>query len=80
MPSEKSGKKADEAYMRQALALALKGWGNTSPNPMVGAVIVKAGKVIAKGFHRKAGLPHAEAVAIGNAGQKARGATLYVTL
>jgi len=71
---------ADEKYMRMALRLAEKAKGRTSPNPMVGAVVVKGGKVIASGYHRKAGEPHAEAIALRKAGSKAKGATLYVTL
>ncbi|MDA8099826.1 MAG: bifunctional diaminohydroxyphosphoribosylaminopyrimidine deaminase/5-amino-6-(5-phosphoribosylamino)uracil reductase RibD [Nitrospiraceae bacterium] len=70
----------DEHYMSLALRLAGKAKGRTSPNPMVGAVVVKNGKVIAKGYHQKAGGPHAEAIALRKAGTAARGATLYVTL
>jgi diaminohydroxyphosphoribosylaminopyrimidine deaminase / 5-amino-6-(5-phosphoribosylamino)uracil reductase len=70
----------DEMYMRLALALAEKARGRTSPNPMVGAVVVKGGKVVGRGYHRKAGEPHAEAIALKKAGKAARGATLYVTL
>lgn len=70
----------DEYYMRRALRLAEKARGRTSPNPMVGAVVVKDGRVIARGYHRKAGTPHAEAIALAKAGSRARGATLYVTL
>lgn len=66
--------------MRQALRLALKAKGKTSPNPLVGAVVVKAGKVVGKGFHRGCGLPHAEREALIRAKEKAKGATLYVTL
>jgi diaminohydroxyphosphoribosylaminopyrimidine deaminase/5-amino-6-(5-phosphoribosylamino)uracil reductase len=66
--------------MQMALDLAKKGEGFTSPNPMVGAVIVKDGAVIGKGYHRAAGEPHAEVDAIDTAGSLARGATLYVTL
>ena len=66
--------------MRQALNLALKAEEQVSPNPMVGTVIVKSGKVIAGGYHKKAGLPHAEIVALRKAGSKARGADLYVNL
>src|SRR5881628_3026525 len=69
--------------MRQALVLARRGYGNTSPNPMVGAVLVKANKVIGRGWHRRAGEPHAEIEALRDAqlrGHDARGATLYVTL
>lgn len=66
--------------MRLALDEARKGAYQTWPNPWVGAVLVKAGKVVGKGWHRGAGLPHAEAEALRAAGAKARGATLYVTL
>ncbi len=70
----------DEHYMRMALRLAEKAKGRTSPNPMVGSVVVKHGKVIASGYHKKAGEPHAEAIALRKAGKAAKGATLYVTL
>jgi len=70
----------DEKYMRMALRLAEKARGRTSPNPMVGAVVVKAGKIISRGFHRRAGEPHAEAMALKKAGKAAQGATIYVTL
>ncbi|MDD5130822.1 MAG: bifunctional diaminohydroxyphosphoribosylaminopyrimidine deaminase/5-amino-6-(5-phosphoribosylamino)uracil reductase RibD [Candidatus Omnitrophica bacterium] len=73
-------KAADEYYMKLALALALKAKGKTSPNPLVGALVVKAGKIIGRGFHARAGLAHAEIVALDQAGKKAAGATLYVTL
>ncbi len=66
--------------MALAIAEASKGLGRTHPNPAVGAVIVKGGKIIARGFHARAGTPHAEAVALAQAGAKARGATLYSTL
>ncbi len=66
--------------MRRALELAEKGRGWTSPNPMVGAVIVKNGKIISEGYHHRVGRDHAERVALKKAGEKARGATLYVTL
>ena len=69
-----------EKYMRLAIELAKKAEGKTSPNPIVGAVIVKNNKIIGKGYHRKAGLPHAEINALREAGKRARGATLYVTL
>ncbi|VAX32864.1 Diaminohydroxyphosphoribosylaminopyrimidine deaminase / 5-amino-6-(5-phosphoribosylamino)uracil reductase [hydrothermal vent metagenome] len=62
------------------MELALKGQGRTSPNPMVGAVLVKNGLVVGEGYHRKAGLPHAETEALRRAGNKARGADLYVNL
>src|SRR3989449_5563547 len=66
--------------MAQALALAWRGAGQTSPNPPVGAVVVHQGKVLGAGYHRRAGGPHAEVVALRQAGPRARGATLYVTL
>jgi len=66
--------------MRKALALAARGMGTASPNPMVGAVVVKDGKLLGEGFHRKAGEPHAEVNALRDAGGKARGAELFVTL
>jgi diaminohydroxyphosphoribosylaminopyrimidine deaminase/5-amino-6-(5-phosphoribosylamino)uracil reductase len=66
--------------MRLALRLGRKGLGRTSPNPPVGAVVVKNGRVVGKGYHRRAGSPHAEVEAIADAGTRARGATLYVTL
>ena len=66
--------------MKMALELAEQGRGWTSPNPMVGAVIVKEGTVIGKGFHQTAGGPHAEINALNDAGGKAEGATLYVSL
>ena len=69
-----------EKYMQLAFELAQKGWGRTSPNPMVGAVLVKSGQIVAQGWHKRCGGAHAEAEAIKKAGAKARGATLYVTL
>ncbi len=66
--------------MRAALAEATKGLGRTSPNPAVGAVLVKSGQIIARGYHRRAGGPHAEVVALKRAGARARGAELYITL
>jgi diaminohydroxyphosphoribosylaminopyrimidine deaminase/5-amino-6-(5-phosphoribosylamino)uracil reductase len=66
--------------MGRALALAERGRFSTSPNPMVGAVIVKKGRILGEGFHRRAGEPHAEVEALRRAGSAARGATLYVTL
>lgn len=66
--------------MKRALALAEKGRGFVSPNPMVGAVVVKDGQVVGEGFHEKYGLAHAEVNAIKNAGDDAQGATLYITL
>ncbi|MEW5310562.1 MAG: hypothetical protein WDW38_002348 [Sanguina aurantia] len=66
--------------MRQALELARRGLGQTHPNPAVGCVIVKDGKVVGEGFHPKAGMPHAEVYALRGAGNAALGATAYVTL
>ncbi len=71
---------SDEKYMRMALRLAMRATGRTSPNPLVGAVVVKDGVVIGRGFHRRAGEPHAEVIALGQAGPAAKGAVLYVTL
>lgn len=70
----------DLTFMSSALDLAAHGKGLTTPNPVVGAIIVQRGQVIAKGLHRKAGGKHAEIEALAKAGSKARGATLYVTL
>lgn len=70
----------DERWMRRALELAARGAGETNPNPLVGCVIAKAGRVVGEGFHRRAGGPHAELVALKRAGTRARGATLYVNL
>jgi len=66
--------------MRQALRLAKKGWGMTSPNPLVGAVLVRDGACVGEGYHQRAGTPHAEVHALAAAGEAAKGATLYVTL
>lgn len=71
---------AHERYMARALALARSARGRTWPNPMVGAVIVNAGRVVGEGYHTRAGGPHAEVEALRAAGPRARGATLYVTL
>jgi len=70
----------DEQWMKRALLLAEKGRGRTSPNPMVGAVLVKDEKVISEGYHVKAGEPHAEILALRQAGEAAAGATLYINL
>jgi diaminohydroxyphosphoribosylaminopyrimidine deaminase / 5-amino-6-(5-phosphoribosylamino)uracil reductase len=70
----------DTRWMARALALAARGRGLTSPNPMVGALVVQDGAVVAERFHERAGGPHAEAAALEAAGSRARGATLYVTL
>lgn len=66
--------------MTLALRLAAKGRGTASPNPMVGAVVVKQGRIVGRGFHLRPGLPHAEILALRQAGSRAQGATLYVTL
>ena len=71
---------SDTEYMAQALRLAAKGRGLASPNPMVGAVIVQGSRVVGEGYHRRAGGPHAEVVALRSAGTRAHGATLYVNL
>jgi len=72
---------ADERWMREAIELAREGEGLTRPNPPVGAVLVKGRRIIGRGFHKKAGGPHAEVYAIRDAGEKtAKGAILYVTL
>ena len=70
----------DQQYMEEALLEAEKGVGRTSPNPAVGAVIVKDGKVVGRGYHHKAGEPHAEVNAIEDAGECTVGATIFVTL
>lgn len=70
----------DLLYMGQALELARKGMGTVTPNPLVGAVVVKNNRVIATGYHAKAGGPHAEVVAINNAKEDLEGATLYCSL
>jgi diaminohydroxyphosphoribosylaminopyrimidine deaminase/5-amino-6-(5-phosphoribosylamino)uracil reductase len=73
----------DAGFMRLSLRLARRGYGATSPNPMVGAVLVKGGKIIGRGWHRRAGLPHAEIEALRDAqksGHNLKGATLFVTL
>lgn len=81
-PAARAAPAADPAERFMALALreAAKGLGRTSPNPAVGAVLVKDGRVIARGHHARAGGPHAEVVAIRAAGARARGADLYTTL
>lgn len=70
----------EEKYMRMALRLARRGEGLVSPNPMVGAVIVKGGEIVGRGYHQYFGGSHAEVEAIKDAGEKARGATLFVSL
>ncbi|EKX51394.1 hypothetical protein GUITHDRAFT_65893 [Guillardia theta CCMP2712] len=70
----------DRKYMRVALDEARKGLGKTHPNPCVGCVLVKGGRVVGKGYHPRAGMPHAEVYALYMAGKEAAGATAYVTL
>lgn len=79
-PASGSSDPRDAEYMRRALLLARQGWGQTAPNPMVGAVVVRDGTIVGEGFHAAFGGPHAEIVALRAAGDKARGGTLYVTL
>lgn len=69
-----------EKYMHLAMRLAQKGKGKTSPNPMVGALVVKNNRIIGKGYHQKAGTNHAEVIALDEAAKSAEGSTLYVTL
>ncbi|MFA5164372.1 MAG: bifunctional diaminohydroxyphosphoribosylaminopyrimidine deaminase/5-amino-6-(5-phosphoribosylamino)uracil reductase RibD [Candidatus Omnitrophota bacterium] len=73
-------RKEDKKYIGAAIELASAARGKTSPNPCVGAVVVKRGKIVGKGYHRYAGGPHAEVYALKQAGTKAKGATLYVSL
>lgn len=85
MPQSRSGKVHTSIpdarhYMTLALRLAEKGLGKTSPNPMVGAIVVSKGRIVGHAYHHAAGQPHAEILALRQAGQLARGATLYVTL
>ena len=70
----------DEQFMHLALQLAQRGCGWTAPNPMVGAVIVKDGRIIGQGWHQRCGEPHAERNALAACTEDPRGATLYVTL
>src|ERR1700748_787704 len=75
-----SGKDADRRYMQLALTLGRRGLGRTWPNPSVGAVVVKDGVIVGRGWTQPSGRPHAEPEALQRAGEAARGATLYVTL
>lgn len=70
----------DRRFLEHALVLAERARGHTHPNPLVGAVLVKDGKIVGEGYHERAGLPHAEVVALREAGEAARGATAYVSL
>ncbi len=71
---------SEQAFMQRCLDLARNGLGKVSPNPMVGCVIVRNGKIVGEGFHRQFGGPHAEIFALLHAGKKAAGAALYVNL
>src|ERR1700686_2028408 len=71
---------ADAVFMDRALALAARGVALTSPNPLVGAVLVRDGRVVGQGFHTYDGVRHAEIIALEAAGESARGATLYIPL
>ncbi|HEY8297668.1 MAG TPA: bifunctional diaminohydroxyphosphoribosylaminopyrimidine deaminase/5-amino-6-(5-phosphoribosylamino)uracil reductase RibD [Candidatus Baltobacteraceae bacterium] len=73
-------KPLDRLYVRRAAELAARGLGNTSPNPIVGALVVAGGRTVGEGYHHKSGEPHAEVHALAAAGSRARGATLYVSL
>ena len=70
----------ENIVMRHCLGLARQGAGKVNPNPMVGCVIIQNGKIIGEGFHRKFGGPHAEILALKQAGNKTKGAVLYVSL
>lgn len=80
MPGRDRQQPTDDSWMMKALALAEKGEGRTRPNPPVGAIVVAGAEAVGMGFHRKAGAPHAEVIALQEAGERARGGTLYVTL
>ena len=71
---------ADRAFMAQALRLAAQGLYTTTPNPRVGCLVVQGEQIVGEGWHARSGEPHAEALALAQAGERARGATLYVTL
>ncbi|MBF2004145.1 bifunctional diaminohydroxyphosphoribosylaminopyrimidine deaminase/5-amino-6-(5-phosphoribosylamino)uracil reductase RibD [Chlorogloeopsis fritschii PCC 9212] len=77
---QKVGTDFDRAMMQRCLELARRALGRTSPNPLVGAVVVKDGEIVGEGFHPRAGEPHAEVFALKAAGANARGATVYVNL
>jgi diaminohydroxyphosphoribosylaminopyrimidine deaminase/5-amino-6-(5-phosphoribosylamino)uracil reductase len=70
----------DERFLQRALQIAERARGHTHPNPLVGAVVVRDGEIVGEGYHPKAGAPHAEALALEAAGERARGATVYVSL
>ena len=73
-------KNEDIKFMRRAIELSLKGYGYVNPNPLVGAVIVKNGKIIGEGYHHRFGENHAEINAINNATEDVKGTTMYVTM
>ncbi|MDZ8089040.1 MAG: bifunctional diaminohydroxyphosphoribosylaminopyrimidine deaminase/5-amino-6-(5-phosphoribosylamino)uracil reductase RibD [Nostoc sp. DedQUE12b] len=79
-PKQKVGTDFDSRMMLRCLELARRALGRTSPNPLVGAVIVKDGEIVGEGFHPRAGEPHAEVFALKEAGDRSRGATIYVSL
>jgi len=72
--------KKDEEYMKEAIKLAQQGFGKVNPNPLVGAIVVKDDKIIGRGWHKNFGGAHAEVWALDEAGENAKGATIYVTL
>lgn len=72
--------RADQRFMRRAIDLARRGWGRVAPNPLVGAVVVRDGEIVGEGWHAEFGGPHAEIEALRDAGPRAAGATLYVSL
>src|SRR5436309_3681118 len=74
------GTERDAGHLRRSIELALEARGRTSPNPLVGAVVVKGGRVIGEGFHAAAGEPHAERVALAACSEDPAGATMYVSL
>src|SRR6202012_3115880 len=80
LQEEKASKAADRRFMELALTLGRRGQGRTWPNPAVGAVVVKDGVIVGRGWTQSGGRPHADPVALRQAGEAARGATLYVTL
>lgn len=80
MPVADENTELHKGFMKRALRLAMRGRGQTSPNPLVGAIVVLEGEIIAEGFHEVLGGPHAEVSALKDAGNRAKGATLYVTL
>ncbi len=80
MPELHRAQGRDRELMRRALELAARGLGETNPNPAVGCVVAREGRVVGQGWHQRAGGPHAEVAALRQAGTRARGATLYVTL